>query len=55
MRQPRIKISPTDGEAFYHCISRTVNGEWLFEEVDREIFRRQMWQVADFCGVGIVT
>jgi len=55
MRQPRIKVSPKDGEAFYHCISRTVNGEWLFEDVDREIFRQQMWQVADFCGIGIVT
>ncbi len=55
MRQPRIKVSPKDSEAFYHCISRTVNGEWLFEDVDREIFRRQMWRVADFCGIGILT
>ena len=55
MRQPRIKVSPKDSEAFYHCLSRTVNGEWLFEEGDREVFRRQMWQVADFCGIGVLT
>ena len=51
MRHSRIKISPTEGEATYHCISRTVNGEWLFEDVDKEILRKQVWQVADYCGV----
>ena len=32
MRHSRIKISPTEGEAAYHCISHTVNGEWLFDK-----------------------
>lgn len=44
-----------EGEGIYHCISRTVNGEWLFDDVAKEVLRRQIWQVADFCGVEVVT
>ncbi len=55
MRQPRIKIKPVEGEAVYHCISRAVNGEWLFDDVAKEVLRRQIWQVADYCGVQVVT
>lgn len=36
-------------------MSRTVNGERLFDAVAREMLRRQIWQVADFCGVEVVT
>jgi REP element-mobilizing transposase RayT len=53
MRTARIKIYGED--AVYHCISRTVNGERLFDEDDKEMFRRQMWQIADYCGVSILT
>ncbi|MSU50258.1 MAG: transposase [Opitutus sp.] len=55
MRQARIKISATESEAAYHCVTRTVNGEWLIDDVAKEILRRQVWQVADYCGVQIVT
>ncbi|MDR1145744.1 MAG: transposase [Verrucomicrobiales bacterium] len=55
MRVPRIKVSPLEGAALYHCISRTVNGERLFADADCEMFRRMMWQVAEFCGVEVVT
>ncbi|MDR1303961.1 MAG: transposase [Verrucomicrobiales bacterium] len=55
MRVPRIKVSPLESAALYHCISRTVNGERLFVDADREMFRRMMWQVAEFCGVEVVT
>jgi hypothetical protein len=55
VRQPRIKIPPVEAEAVYHCISRTVNGEWLFDEVAKEVLRRQFWKVADYCGVEILT
>ena len=55
MRQSRIKISPAEKEATYHCISRTVNGEWLFDDVSKEILRQQLWRVADYCGVRIFT
>jgi putative transposase len=55
MRQRRIKVPPEDGEAAYHCMSRTVNGEWLFEPVEREVLRKQLWQVADYCGLQVLT
>jgi hypothetical protein len=31
VRTPRIKVSAEEGEATYHCMSRTVNREWLFD------------------------
>jgi hypothetical protein len=36
-------------------MSRTVNREWLFDETAKEVLRKQLWQVADFCGVKIIT
>jgi REP element-mobilizing transposase RayT len=53
MRRARIKIHGED--AVYHCISRTVNGERLFDEDAKEMLRRHMWLVADYCGVTILT
>jgi REP element-mobilizing transposase RayT len=55
MRQPRIKVAAEEGEAVYHCMSRTVNGERLFDDVAKEVLRKQFRQVADYCGVRIVT
>ncbi|MDR1010960.1 MAG: transposase [Opitutaceae bacterium] len=53
MRGPRIKIHGED--AVYHCISRTVNGERLFDENAKEMLRQQIWRIADYCGVTIYT
>lgn len=55
MRKPRIKVDPAIDRAVYHCMSRTVNKERLFDEVGREILRRQIWLVAEYCGVEILT
>lgn len=55
MRQARIKIPATEAEAVYHCISRTVNGERLWDDVAKEALRLQLWRVADYCGVEVVT
>jgi REP element-mobilizing transposase RayT len=55
MRQARIKIAAEVGEAVYHCMSRSVNGERLFDDQAKEILRRQFWQVADYCGVEVLT
>ncbi|MFA5265951.1 MAG: transposase, partial [Opitutaceae bacterium] len=55
MRIPRFVMSSEEGEAIYHCMSRTVNGERLFAEDDREMLRRMLWNVAEFCGVEVVT
>lgn len=36
-------------------MSRTVNGEHLFDDVAKEVLRKQLWQIADFCGVQVCT
>ncbi len=41
--------------AVYHCMTRTVNGERLFEDREKEILRKMIWQVAEFSGVEILT
>ena len=55
MRTSRFKIAPHLAPAIYHCMSRTINGERCLDEVAKEVFRKQLWQVADFCGVQILT
>ncbi|WP_217175518.1 transposase [Coraliomargarita akajimensis] len=41
--------------AVYHCMTRTVNGERIFKSRDQEVLRKMIWQVADFCGVEVLT
>lgn len=55
MRRARLKIPAEKGEAVYHLLSRTVNGEGILETAEKEFFRRQMWQVAEFAGLEILT
>ena len=55
VRTARIKVNAEEGEAAYHCMSKTVNGERLFDDIAKEILRRQLWLVAEFCGVQIIT
>lgn len=39
----------------YHCMTRTVNGELLFKDREKEVLRKMIRQVADFCGVEVLT
>ncbi len=55
MRQARIKVDAVKAAAVYHCMTRTVNGERLLDDVAKEVLRKQLWQVADFCGLEILT
>lgn len=55
MRQARIKVDAKEGAAVYHVMTRTVNGERLLDEVSKEVLRKQLWQIADYCGVQVVT
>ena len=55
MRQPRLKVPPETGPAIYHCISRVVGGERLLDDPAKEVLRRQMWELADFCGLDLLT
>ena len=36
-------------------MTRTVNGERLFDDRAKEVLRKVLWQVADFCGVEVLT
>jgi REP element-mobilizing transposase RayT len=36
-------------------MSRTVNSERCLDDSAKEIFRKQMWQIADYCGVDVLT
>jgi REP element-mobilizing transposase RayT len=49
----RTKVCGED--AIYHVMSRTVGNAFLFEDREKEVFRKMMWQVADFCGVEVLT
>ena len=53
MRTRRMKIG--GAVAVYHCMTRTVNGEMLFKDREKEMLRKMLWQVADFSGVEILT
>ncbi len=55
MRRSRIKIRKGEGVAVYHCVTRTVNKEMLFDPVAKEVLRKQIWRIADFSGVEILT
>lgn len=53
MRTRRMKVNGRD--AVYHCMTRTVNGERLFKHREKEVMRKMIRQVADFCGVEVLT
>ena len=50
---PRIIVSsePT----VYHVITRVSRGEFLFGDLEKERMRKMIWQMADFCGVEVLT
>lgn len=53
MRRKRLKIQKQT--SYYHLMSRTVNGEAMFGNREREILRKMIWQVSEFSGVKIIT
>ena len=55
MRTGRIKVDAEKGAAVYHVMTRTVNGAHLLDDVAKEILRKQIWQIADYCGVQVCT
>lgn len=54
MASIRIKVQG-DQAAVYHCMSRIVGKEHLLGAREREVFRRMIRKIADFCGVGVLT
>ncbi len=53
MRTARFKIN--ERAAYYHCVTRTVNREMLLDDRSKDELQRQIWQMAEFCGVEIIT
>ena len=54
MRSNRVKVK-AGAEATYHCMTRTVNGERLFGDREKEVLRKMLWQAAEFSGVRVLT
>jgi hypothetical protein len=38
----------------YHCMSRTVGGDFLLGDFEKEHFVRQMWRIADFLEIRVL-
>jgi REP element-mobilizing transposase RayT len=55
MRQPRLKAPPTHDHAFYHCISRIVDRQFLLGDPEKEKLLSFIREYAQFCGVQVVT
>ena len=53
MRTSRLKICGQ--AAVYHCICRINAQAMLLDSRAKEVFRRQMWLMSDFCGVQVLT
>lgn len=54
-RSRRFTVKNSETGSVYHCVSRTVNKEFLWDETAKEIFRKQLWKTAAFCGVEIIS
>ena len=55
MRQARLKAPEDHAVAYYHCISRVVNREFVLGAEEREQFVEMMRCYGHFCGVRVLT
>jgi REP element-mobilizing transposase RayT len=55
MRQGRLKAPGTHRVAYYHCISRVVDRQFIFSDVQKERFVGLMREYEEFCAVRVVT
>lgn len=55
MRSRRLKAPPSHPRAYYHCLSRVVNRDFVFGPVEREQFVRYLREYEAFCGVRVLT
>ena len=53
MRKRRV-VRLNEG-GVYHCVSRVAGAYHLFEDGDKEVFRKQLFQIADFCGLEVLS
>ena len=55
MRRPRFKAPPEHPLAYYHCISRVVDRQFVFGPPEKEQFVEFMRLYERFCGLRVVT
>ena len=55
MRKKRWLAPPDQPTAVYHCRSRVVDGQFVFGDTEKELFRSLMHELAEFCQVRILT
>jgi REP element-mobilizing transposase RayT len=55
MPDPRRLLFLERSSVFYHCVSRVVDRNYVFDVHERDVFRKILRQVEGFCGVRVVT
>ena len=55
MRQSRLKVPAERPVGFYHCISRIIQRQFFFGDVERERFVALLREYEAFCGVRVLT
>lgn len=55
MRQPRLKAPDHHALAYYHCVSRVVNRDFVLGRAEREMFTGFMRMYEKLCQVRVVT
>ena len=55
MRTRRLKAPDDADSGFYHCMSRVVDRQLIFGDLEKEHFALLMRQYARFCGIRILT
>jgi len=53
MRTPRIKFP--ERTVAVHCVSRTVQGLKLLDDLSKETLTGMLWKLAGFCGLEVIT
>ena len=55
MPRSRPILPAVDSSSHYHCLSRVVDRNFVFQEHERDVFRLTMRQVEAFSGVRVLT
>ena len=55
MRRARLKVPSEQAAAYYHCVSRVVDGRYALEDTEKEHFVALLRECALFCEVEVLT
>ena len=55
MPRPRIIVPAIRASSHYHCVSRVVDRNFVFQVHERDVFRKVLRQVEGFSGVRVLT